>query len=343
MERAWWDMTAGFSSGVPFAVDAAGNWRDVDAVDRGKECACFCAECKAPLIARKGEIRVHHFAHSDRRECQNALQASLYGMAVKILGESEPEVQIPPPYSVSEISRRVGQSERDTREAIIGTGLDDRLRGAKVVLLHQVVHSSRVEDSRPEVPEVESKPANLALHFLSAKKRLPAIEGAAQSTDVSRVLAVNLVAFAWQWRRVCDQRNVRDKNDLPPSAIDEFRDWIANSTEGRGWVAHKDRAEAERKVRAYTEKSPPVAPKPVPISTSFFVPAYGHTAPPRWSPPKRTLPPEQPDTVLSQGAGVCQRCSSPLDEVRLGSGLFNGKRVLLCRSDRKHPMVHLGS
>ncbi len=342
MERAWWDMTAGFSSGVPFAVDATGNWRDVDAVNRGKECACFCAECKAPLIARKGEIRVHHFAHSDRRECQNALQASLYGMAVKILGEVGAEVQIPPAYSVHEMSSRIGRSERDVREAMIDSGLDDRLRGAKVVLLQPVVHSLRVEDSRPETPEVESKPANLALHFLSDGKRLPAIESAVPSTALSRVLAVNLVAFAWQWRRVCDQRNLRETG-LPPSAIDEFRKWLAGSAEGRGWIAHEDRTEAERKLRSQIKKITPIIPKPAPVTASFFVPVYGHPPTPTWSPPKKILLPEQPEAILSRGAGVCQRCSSPLDEVRLGSGLYNGKRVLLCRSDRKHPMVYLGA
>lgn len=338
MERAWWDMTTGFSSGVPFAVDRAGRWRDIDAVDRGKECGCFCAECKSPLVARQGEIRVHHFAHADRRECQNALQASLFGMAVKILQEPNAELQVPPPYSVPEMSIRLGETERDTREAMLGAGLDDRLRGEKLVLPDPTVHSDRVEDSRPDKPDIESKSLNLTLHLLSDRKRLPALEKA-EPSEHSRVLAVNLISFAWRWRSVCDRRNFKDES-LAPSAIDEFRKWLATSTEGRGWVFHKDHAEAEEKLRNQIPKPPPVVAKTIPISHSFFTPV--HTSGVTWSPPKRIVPPEQPEVILSKGAGVCKRCTSPVDEVRLGSGLYNGKRMLVCRADRKHPMVYLG-
>ena len=68
------------NDGVPFSVDDNGKFRDVADVKRGLRCGCFCADCKGPLVAKKGEVRVHHFAHHDRRDCRHALEASLFGM-----------------------------------------------------------------------------------------------------------------------------------------------------------------------------------------------------------------------------------------------------------------------
>ena len=35
----------------------------VDDVPRGKACGARCASCDSDLVARKGEVRIHHFAH----------------------------------------------------------------------------------------------------------------------------------------------------------------------------------------------------------------------------------------------------------------------------------------
>ncbi len=340
MERPWWDMTAGLSSGVPFAVDEQGRWRDIDTVLRGKACSCYCAECDAELIARKGEVRVHHFAHSDRKECQDALQASLFGMAANILGEPGADLQMPPIYSVSEMSSLTRRSERDVREAMLTAGLDDRLRGERLSLQEPSVNAARVQDSRAERPDIESKLDNVSLHLLSTRKRLPAIS--CVTGDSSRVLAINLVAFAWRWHRVCDQRYLRDM-DLAPSVTHEFREWLATSTDGRGWVFHEQRTIAEQKVRSEFAKTDALLLKNKPSAVPLLTPVYfASIAPPRIL-PKRIVLPDQPDSILSMGVGKCRQCSSPLDEVRIGSGLFHGKRMLICRSDKKHPMVHLGA
>ncbi len=50
----------------------------VDAVDRGRACRCICPACEGPLVARKGNIRVHHFAHDADTACdgESALHAT---------------------------------------------------------------------------------------------------------------------------------------------------------------------------------------------------------------------------------------------------------------------------
>lgn len=37
-------------------------------VERGAACGCVCPACGAPLIAHKGDILVHHFAHAGAGE-----------------------------------------------------------------------------------------------------------------------------------------------------------------------------------------------------------------------------------------------------------------------------------
>ncbi|MBV5336726.1 MAG: hypothetical protein J0653_01610, partial [Deltaproteobacteria bacterium] len=73
---------------IPFAVDADGVPRSVEEVERGLACKCTCPQCKAPLVANKGErrLKVWHFSHKANTQCAGALERSLH-VAVKALIE----------------------------------------------------------------------------------------------------------------------------------------------------------------------------------------------------------------------------------------------------------------
>ncbi len=43
--------------------------RHISEVEHGLACGCVCVECQQPLIARKGAIRQHHFAHTAETNC----------------------------------------------------------------------------------------------------------------------------------------------------------------------------------------------------------------------------------------------------------------------------------
>ncbi len=47
---------------IPYA-ERDGELVHVSAVDRGLDCGCICPVCKEPVVARKGEVKRHHFAH----------------------------------------------------------------------------------------------------------------------------------------------------------------------------------------------------------------------------------------------------------------------------------------
>lgn len=49
-------------------------------VESGLKCGCVCAGCKGELIAKKGEIKVHHFAHVNA-ECAHAYESALHLLA----------------------------------------------------------------------------------------------------------------------------------------------------------------------------------------------------------------------------------------------------------------------
>src|SRR5690554_1414507 len=49
---------------LPVGIDKeSGSLRKIDEVSRGLGCNCLCPGCNTPLVARKGELKSHHFAH----------------------------------------------------------------------------------------------------------------------------------------------------------------------------------------------------------------------------------------------------------------------------------------
>lgn len=58
-------------------------------VDRGLACDCTCPHCKSPLVAKKGNKNIHHFAHSaydiEIEECGYGNQTALHLIAKEIL------------------------------------------------------------------------------------------------------------------------------------------------------------------------------------------------------------------------------------------------------------------
>ncbi len=71
-----------------FAVDKDGRIRGVDEVSRGLACDCFCPSCGEKVIARKGEIREWHFAHTSEVECDGAAESALHLAAKQVLLDS---------------------------------------------------------------------------------------------------------------------------------------------------------------------------------------------------------------------------------------------------------------
>lgn len=69
----------------------------VNQVEKGLACNCICPSCKSQLVARKGEVREHHFAHYKNNSCATGYQTSLHLLAKELIQEKR-RIKIPPVY-----------------------------------------------------------------------------------------------------------------------------------------------------------------------------------------------------------------------------------------------------
>ncbi len=75
---------------IPYA-EKEGEIVHVSRVDRGLQCNCVCPVCKGAVIARKGEIIRHHFAHHGESSCS---PESVFHLVAKKLLYNRIEKQI---------------------------------------------------------------------------------------------------------------------------------------------------------------------------------------------------------------------------------------------------------
>lgn len=71
-----------------FGVDVAGRPVGIRDARRGAECGLACPQCAAPLVARKGDIKTHHFAHASGSLCvdeERALETQAHRFAKQTL------------------------------------------------------------------------------------------------------------------------------------------------------------------------------------------------------------------------------------------------------------------
>ncbi|MGI1671825.1 MAG: hypothetical protein K6L74_16085 [Neptuniibacter sp.] len=61
----------------------------IDEVVRGLDCACLCPHCGGKLIARKGEVNQHHFAHYQVENCGKGVETALHLLAKQVLQEEK--------------------------------------------------------------------------------------------------------------------------------------------------------------------------------------------------------------------------------------------------------------
>ena len=58
-------------------------------VESGKACDCKCPACNTPLIAKKGTVKIPHFAHQSTKTCEYGFETSLHMAAKEILATAK--------------------------------------------------------------------------------------------------------------------------------------------------------------------------------------------------------------------------------------------------------------
>lgn len=66
----------------------------ISEVERGLACGCICGECKDRLIAKKGIVKAHHFAHEANHSCQSKGESAIHLRAKEVI-EKERRILLP--------------------------------------------------------------------------------------------------------------------------------------------------------------------------------------------------------------------------------------------------------
>lgn len=78
------------------ALDQNGRLATIEQAHRGLACHCTCVSCGEPVVARKGPIREHHFAHHSNKESCNIQRESLLHLFAKEVIANALGLQLPP-------------------------------------------------------------------------------------------------------------------------------------------------------------------------------------------------------------------------------------------------------
>lgn len=70
---------------VPFAIDSTGRVVEARTLSREDAGPFHCAACKSPLVAKRGDINVWHFAPKTEGNCETAFETAVHAMAKQIL------------------------------------------------------------------------------------------------------------------------------------------------------------------------------------------------------------------------------------------------------------------
>lgn len=78
---------------LPFGLQGD-TLKHISEVERGLACDCVCPACKSPLLAKKGDLKTHHFAHHKSDTCEHAVETALHIAAKEVL-MSEKHILLP--------------------------------------------------------------------------------------------------------------------------------------------------------------------------------------------------------------------------------------------------------
>ncbi len=79
-------MTADFENASLRYALRDGQMCHISEVEHGLACGCVCVECGQPLVARKGPIRQHHFAHTAETNCNPSPENLTHRYAKNLIG-----------------------------------------------------------------------------------------------------------------------------------------------------------------------------------------------------------------------------------------------------------------
>jgi hypothetical protein len=151
----------------------------VDTVTNGLDCRCFCPHCGSQLNAKKGNVRVHHFAHYNALDCEHGAETAIHLMAKKIIAERK-IVQLPATF--------LHQMEIDSN--IHPHQVNDFIP-TKLAILELVEEEPIMEGYRPDLTALDSDGEWLDIE-IKVTHEVDNIKAKAQTDRQRNMLEINL-------------------------------------------------------------------------------------------------------------------------------------------------------
>lgn len=138
--------------GALVAEAADGQLLHINDVPSGLACNCICPGCGKPMVAKKGDLQAHHFAHhaqQDGRSCASAGESALHKFAKRVLDERL-EIALPAMVVADHGDREVVvQADRrtfdgailETKDGLIVPDVVLLLRDRRLIVEFKVTHS----------------------------------------------------------------------------------------------------------------------------------------------------------------------------------------------------------
>jgi hypothetical protein len=129
-----------------------GSFVRIDEVERGRACMCVCPGCGAELVARKGDVRIPHFAHDGGAERPLCAETAAHLIAKSII-DQEHRIWLPPVYVFpfaykAEVEEQFFEFDEVRLEQRIGDVKPDlvaHLRGRKLFIEIAVTHRAGLD------------------------------------------------------------------------------------------------------------------------------------------------------------------------------------------------------
>lgn len=227
---------------VPFGYsESKGRLVDVHQVQSGKRCGCICPSCKAPLIARKGNKKIWHFAHDSGSAAFQKLEKCTYSffvsarmMARQLIGDSL-EVALPDFEIV--LSGKGPQSAYPVR-------VSEQVTKSGRVRLSNVVVDAELNGQRFDILGYVGGHA-LAFFFTH-----PGRDGFTRTGNHGEsetgIVAIALDGLKDEFRKL-------QSPDYSYGVI--LTNYISNDTKSKKWIFHPRQQQAEGKARERLKKA----------------------------------------------------------------------------------------
>lgn len=172
---------------LPYGLDKNNRLVHISEVaNSGKDCDCTCPACKFQLIARKGNIKVHHFAHcnANNEECKYGVQTALHLAAKEIIAKYK-KLRLPAYIKhVKHYTEILGNTPFLSEYNLTG---DNTIRPDRYITIDEIKLESKTGDIIPDIiAEINGETILIEIavtHFASENKiqkikelKIPAIE-----------------------------------------------------------------------------------------------------------------------------------------------------------------------